>query len=386
MGSIMSSRIVVSSRGPIGTSSPRGFSMSTCPSAAGDTAGGVLAAFTRIRQAAETYMDKRDLAGDGWNEEVVTALAVTEGRPQVDVVEFNRNQEGRGPNALGADYLWWWLDGATGECFGMLVQAKPMKRHGDRWQVDVTHRSGKQLGDLLRAAQELQVPAVYAVYTGGLVYRESLACLHSGRKEHARRLPTERCLACRRMAISMVTAYQVSAVWESPQMTGDLALNESVPVEDLVDPAVPSPAVWDLNLRALSDPQLLDFLIEPQEGAREIARRIFRLVADHRRGAFSAASAELLRVDGAPIFTDVPEDRGHFPGPYYRHILQGLRTSPPGYVETLRRPPTPDELRDLSQAPGSVSRMASSMEWASERRPPAALRGANLAGVVLITL
>lgn len=360
--------------------------MSTGPSAAGNSAGGALAGFTRIREAAETYMDKRDLAGDGWHEEVVTALAVTEGRPQVEVVEFSRNQEGRGPNALGADYLWWWLDSATGECFGMLVQAKPLKRHGGRWHVDVTHRSGKQLDDLLRTAKDLQVPAIYAVYTGGLVYRAPLGCLHQARIEHGRPPPSEQCLACRRMAISLVTAYQVSAVWESPKMTADLALSESVPVEDLVDPAMPSPAVQDLNLRALSDPHLLDFLIEPQAGAREIARRIFRLVADHRRGAFSAASAELLRVDGAPIFTDVPDDRGHFPGPYYRHILQGLRGSPPGYVETLRRPPTADELRELSQDSGSASRMISSMGWPSGRREPVALRDTNLGGVVFITL
>jgi hypothetical protein len=36
-------------------------------------------------------MDKGGLAGDGWSEEAVTAIAVTEGRPHVDVVEFNRN-------------------------------------------------------------------------------------------------------------------------------------------------------------------------------------------------------------------------------------------------------------------------------------------------------
>jgi hypothetical protein len=102
--------------------------MSIGPAHVHAAADGVLGGFKKIRQTAEAYMDKRDLAGDGWSEEAVTAIAVTEGRPHVDVVEFNRNQEGRGPNALGADYLWWWIDSQTGECFGMLVQAKRLKR------------------------------------------------------------------------------------------------------------------------------------------------------------------------------------------------------------------------------------------------------------------
>lgn len=150
--------------------------MSIGPAHVDAAADGVLRGFKKIRETAEAYMDKRDLAGDGWSEEAVTAIAVTEGRPHVDVVEFNRNQEGRGPNALGADYLWWWIDSQTGECFGMLVQAKRLKRGSKGWLVDVSHREGKQLGDLLRTAENLDVPAVYAVYTGGLVFRKPLPC------------------------------------------------------------------------------------------------------------------------------------------------------------------------------------------------------------------
>lgn len=351
-----------------------------------------LIGFSRIRETAEAYMDKRDRAGDGWSEEVVTALAVTEGRPHVDVVEFNRNQEGRGPNALGADYLWWWIDRATEECFGMLVQAKRLKRTSDDWQVDVTHREGKQLGDLIRTANELEVPAVYAVYTGGLVFRDQLACRHDGAEtegdEPALPDPPEACLPCRRMAISMITAYQLTSGWYSPKVTADLVLGKGIPVEDLVDPTVPSPPVWDLNLRNLTDPQLRDFLLKPQGGSREIARRIFRRVAEHRRGQFSLASAELLPVPDAPVFTDVPDDTGHFPGPYYRHILQGLRISPPAYVQALRRPPKLDEIWEPSStADGYIGRMmATSGSFSAKRRPPPELHGTELAGVVLVTL
>lgn len=360
--------------------------MSTGQAEVDDIADGPLAGFTRIRETAEAFMDKRDLAGDGWHEEVVTAVAVTEGRPQIDVVEFSRNQEGLGVNALGADYLWWWIDRATEECFGMLVQAKRLKRSGSDWHVDVTHKEGKQLTDLIRTADELQVPAVYAVYTGGLVFREPLACQHDeGATDPPD--PSVACLPCRKMAISMITAFQLTSGWYSPQVTAGLVLGEAVPVEDLVDPTVPSPPVWDLNLREITDPQLRDFLMKRQGGSREIARRIFRKVAEHRRGAFSAASAELLAVPGAPIFADVPEDTGHFPGPYYRHVLQGLRTSPPAYVQSLRRPPTLDEFWEpTSSTDGYIGRMTAASGPLSRRRPPPELQDRNIAGIVLITL
>lgn len=356
----------------------------------------VLAGLSAIRQTAEAFMDKRDLADDGWTEPEVTAFSVTEGRPHVQVVMFNQNQEGRGPNALGADYLWWWLDSRSGECFGMLVQAKRLTFAGEQWLVDISHRGGDQLRTLLRTARELQVPAVYSIYAGGLVYRAALPCLHRDDREGlVRAAPAppgttpgtgldggHECERCRRMAISMITAYQLSSGWESAVMTGNTALTESIPLEDLVDPAVPTDPIWDVNLRELTNPELVAFLQRPQEGAREIARRIFRLVATARSGAFSAATAEPITVPGAPVFDDVPEDSGHFPGPYYAHVLQGLRTSPPAYVAELRRPRLPDWITDLPDPSDGTNDHIS----ASGRRRPVELDGTDVAGVVLVTL
>jgi hypothetical protein len=232
----------------------------------------VLAGFSRIRATAETYTDKSDFAGDGWTEEDVTAVCVIEGRPHVQVVRFNRNQEGLGQNALGADYLWWWIDSSSGECFGMLVQAKRLKLANGQWHVDISHRDGGQLSDLLRTAEQLQVPAVYSIYTGGLIYRASLPCLHQEAVEGMRKaapvppgttassgLPAggRECGRCRRIAISMVTAYQLTSLWQSATATGETVLTESVPLEDLVDPAVPSIPVWDVNGREITDPELV---------------------------------------------------------------------------------------------------------------------------------
>ena len=104
-------------------------------------AAALLSAFGRVRGAAEQYMDERDRTGLGWVEESVTDIAVHKGIPEVQVVQFNRQQEGGG---IGADYLWWWLDQGSGECFGMLVQAKRLNRTASKWTIDIGHRDGKQ--------------------------------------------------------------------------------------------------------------------------------------------------------------------------------------------------------------------------------------------------
>ena len=193
----------------------------------------------------------------------------------------------------------------------------------------------------------------------------------------------QKCLRCRRMAISMVTAYQLTSNWQSTVMTGNMVLTESMPIEDLVDPTVPSTAVRDINLAAISDPELRAFLEQPQAGPREIAKRIFRLVAHRRAAGFSAAAPEFVAVAGAPVFPEVPEDSGHFPGRYYRHVLQGLRASVPPYVEQLRREaqePVPPAL------PTGTMGRAIATPSPSGRRRPAELQDTNIAGVVLVTL
>lgn len=353
----------------------------------GATADHVLAGLGAIRRTAEAFMDKRDSAGDGWTEPEVTTVSVTEGRPHVQVVMFNQNQEGRGPNALGADYLWWWIDESTGETFGMLVQAKRLTLAGGEWHVDISHRDGAQLRTLLRTAHDLKVPAVYSIYTGGLVYRASMPCLHqsaaAGLLQAAPAAPGttpgtgladgQECCRCRRMAISMVTAYQVTSSWESAVMTGNVALTESVPLEDLVDPAVPSSPIWDVNLEHLADPELVAFLQRPQVGAREVARRIFRLVATRRAMQFSAAIAEPITVPDSPVFANVPQDPGHFPGPYYAHVLSGLRTRPPTYVDDLRQTFNTWPGQEPTAPDGTYDR-------------PRVLAGTSVAGMVLVTL
>ncbi|NPD06542.1 hypothetical protein HN031_17845 [Nocardioides sp. zg-1308] len=323
----------------------------------------VLEAFTRIRVAAEAHMDDRDRARVGWSEETVTEVCSHQGLPVVTVIPFNRVQEGQ---ATGADYLWWFLDQASSACFGMLVQAKRLNLDNGRWKVDIRHKEGRQFSDLLATARQLEVPAMYGVYTGGRVFRAEMPCFHD-------REPN--CLGCRRMAISMISAYQLADVW-SPTTTADLVLTESVPLENLVDPGIASGAVRDLNLREIPPGQLRDFLLENQQGPLEVAKRIFQAVSEHRARGLSAASAEAITIPGAPLFPEVPEDTGHYPGPYFHHFLQGLRESPPGYVRQLQRTRRHD---------GTISYLPGIAGPPRGPRRPRVLRDVDIDGVVLVT-
>lgn len=292
----------------------------------------LLEAFHRIRVADEMHMDELDALGVGWTEETVTEVAIHKGTPFVKAVPFYKGQEG----IIGADWLWWWLDNETQECFGMLVQAKRLKHEGKNWTLDIRQRDGQQLGDLLASAAQLEVPAIYAAYTGGRLFRTDMPCLHGD---------PPACATCDRMAITVTSAYQLCAV-HSPRDTATLLLADGIALEDLVDPDQPVGVVEDLNLKNLEVGELRSFLTEPQSGPREVAKRIFEAVSLHRRGAFSQATAESTRLAGAKLFPEVPLDRGHFPGPYFEHFLNGLRTSPPAYVlDLLADAEAPDELK-----------------------------------------
>lgn len=281
----------------------------------------LLDALTRIRRQAEGHMDHQDRTGLGWSEETVTEIAIGAGLPFVKPIPFNRRQE----SAVGADWLWWWLDRSSEECFGMLVQAKRIKHEGNKWKLDVDHGNGRQQLSLIESAEQLEVPAIYGVYTGGMVLRKDLGCRH--------RLPSP-CSACIRMAITMMPAFSLSPAWEQDALA-DLTFAEGVPLEDLGDPLKPAGLVKDVNFRGLPDGELRDFLTEQQTGPREVAKKIFRSVSTRRAGQKSAVLTRPVEVAGEQVFHELPGDRGHFAAAYYPHFFGGLRRSPPNYLRDV---------------------------------------------------
>ncbi len=299
-----------------------------------DSATQPAAAFRSARAAAEEHMARMDQAGSTWHETTVTDIVLTTAHPIVKFADFNQNQEG----TTGADWLWWWVD-STGEAFGMLVQAKRLKV-GKRWTIDFTYPdgTGNQQRKLFVTANELNVAPVYALYLGTQAYRGPATC---GLSDH----DNDDCLRCRMATVSVLPAIIATT---GGGLNGDddaeYTIRHSFPLETLGDPTHQPVCRYDLNLRLVDD-ALRDFLLQPQQGARLIAKTLFERVSSVRRLQFSAATLDKVAGDTAQVFHEYPSDRGHLGVPYYEHILRGLRVSAPSYVlDLLADQPLPPEV------------------------------------------
>ncbi|WP_129669397.1 hypothetical protein [Phytoactinopolyspora endophytica] len=287
-------------------------------------------AFRRARIAVASHTDKMAKAHATWREETATELVLANTHPVVRFADFTRGEE----STIGADWLWWWV-GQDGTSFGALVQAKKLTfTEADTAQVKYRHSKGRQFTDLLNAAKDLEVPAMYAVYFGGLGYRSGWPC----EKE------PPGCDECERLTITMVPvlAYSQSP---TPAHAAELARQYGVPLENLTDaetwwPTLPLPTVPLAT-------DLRDFLIRPQDGAREVAQAVMRLLITFRSRQFERATPETAlpadSITADRVFTDLPDDRLHNGNRYFEHVLRGLRRTPPGYVLDIvngNAPPT----------------------------------------------
>lgn len=282
--------------------------------------GDLHAALMRGRQA----VDARWAAGVDQDhepgEEVLTDLLLTSAHPEVSYAWFNQKQEGE----VGADWLWWFVD-KTAECFGVLIQAKKLKRVGDRWTVDIEYRSGDelQIRRLMRTADDLKVPAAYVLYTGDVAYRTGLSC---GR-DHA----DEGCDRCARAGVSILAALAALS-YLGMGYAGDEIYTVATPLEDLV---VPNPErLLDTHWQTVA-PELKEFLLTTQSGSRSVAKELFRQISDRRRGQLSLAMPDTFDLGSLPIFTNLPTDQGHMSRPYWPHVFRSLRTQLPDNIAAL---------------------------------------------------
>lgn len=134
----------------------------------------VHAALVAARISVEHYMARREAHGHGWNEVPATEILCAAASPTLRYVQFT----GREESVVGADLLWWFIDGEE-EAFGVLTQAKRLRRASTRrWTIDFGYRKGdrRQIDSLLDAASSLSVPAAYLVYGGDAAYRKGLVC------------------------------------------------------------------------------------------------------------------------------------------------------------------------------------------------------------------
>ncbi|WP_159104045.1 hypothetical protein [Streptomyces sp. CdTB01] len=290
----------------------------------------LLTAFARGRQAVDCYVSESALRKHIWGEESATERLLMAAWPEIPYAQFNRPQE----KVIGADWLWWFVD-RTGECFGIIVQAKKMKQTKTGLTVDFKYpnNTGQQMMNLFATARAFDLPAAYMLYCGDKEYRRDSnswcpAC--SGEDSCCRR-----CERAGTLLLPALAADQMRS--QAPSIAAENAFRDGFPLEDAVDRSVlAEPLVRDLNIRSVDLP-LRKFLVTPQYGPREIAKKMFEVVSRMRSGQFPAVAPERPTISDEEvfIFPSTPCDSGHFRTPYYPHILNGLRRKLPECVETV---------------------------------------------------
>lgn len=159
----------------------------------------------------------RAAQGHGAKEETLTEILLAAASDRVRYVEFNGAEEA----SVGADWLWWFVD-ESGECLGLLVQAKRLKLKGSKWKIDFGYRSGgeSQMQKLLDASTHLGVASAYVLYCGDWAYRGDLTCgpRHTG----------ESCNLCDRAGVSMLAGLcaKYLSIGSDPEAFIDLGLDD----------------------------------------------------------------------------------------------------------------------------------------------------------------
>lgn len=247
--------------------------------------------------------------GAPWSETTVTDHYRMALHPGVRSIAFTSYQE----NEIGADILVWFIDSATDEAFGVLLQAKNLRRtEAGAFSIDFGYDDGEQLRRLLQTGDDLDVPSGYLIYAGPGKYRSGLS----------------QDLLAEELAVSVLPALVALRVSTTshPEAVAEDAMRHSRPMESLVTTA--SDAFMLLGLDQ-ANAELVDFLRDEQAGVRCIAKEILRILAQIRIGDLSAV---LEKAQSTPVFANVPMDPGHFGVSYVLHVLRGLRKNLPHYA------------------------------------------------------
>jgi hypothetical protein len=291
----------------------------------------LLAVFRAARHGATFQMEKFEATGQAWHEESITDLLLAVASDALAFVQFDKIEE----RATGADWLWWWVD-RYGAAFGMLVQAKRLKKLPSA--IGFRYLKSTQRQRLMETADEFKVAPAYVLYLGTSAFRDGWFCMAD--RGHAN--PCERCLQA---AVSIVPALLTTAGGRSARDEMTMALSHAIPLEWLADPGIEN-RVWDLNI-GIADGELQDFLLSPQEGARRVAKMMFERLSRVRTSQLSLAADQLQQTSDDTVFGEVPDDTGHFGVPYYEHVFRGLRPQAPRYVyDVLAGRPVPAEIQE----------------------------------------
>lgn len=135
----------------------------------------------------------------------------------------------------------------------------------------------------------------------------------------------------------------------TPSFAAERAVESGLPLEQLTG----ARSWWHRGVppRLQVTRDLEEFLSEPQDGARAVAREVFAKVSLRRMSEFGGLIEESAPpqpldapevVTSDQVFTDLPADQLHNRVEYFDHVLRGLRRTPPGYVLDVLNDNAPD--------------------------------------------
>lgn len=307
------------------------------------------------RRRAERHMGLSEQAGFTWGEETITELVLVGASPAVATYPFTRREEG-GDTGTGADWLWWWID-PDGTSFGMLVQAKRLKKKNKQgvWNIDFEYKAGAQRKRLLTTAKKLGVAATYVLYFGSTDYTSDIQPPEDDpHHDHWNPDVAARkwCEECRRRTVAYLPAHITLS--SNLSANAPKAYRDSVPLEDLAHKQTEFKAPLVIpTVRDELPPKLVAFIDHQQQGARHVAHTFLAQVLRHRMGQSTLSVAERVQavpdnqITDEPYFEEWPDDRDHSGQQYFPAILRGLRKAPPRYVLNLEYgeiPHLPNEL------------------------------------------
>lgn len=266
--------------------------------------------------------------GDWPGEEQATDEMWRVGHPLVKRLKFNRTEESK----AGADWLWWFV--SEERSFGVLIQAKILRRENRSWTIGFEHVVGnRQQDEILReTAGELKIPYAYAVYFGPPDCRSDVP-----QAVHAR--GTER---DRSMSVALLEGL---VYWEHVRRYFGQGRPRRERVDDAYQSSVPLLALaaetaWsDWNEVLVAYPEHLETWRTLHQdaqtsGAGAVAAAMVRYLVAQRRRDFTGTSQALMPSTMPDVvFEQLPDDRGHFGVPYLPYLLNSYTRQPPDYVE-----------------------------------------------------